>query len=106
MKVICPDLFLPEKQITKHSGIKVAFDTTSLISSNRSLLEELNDDYSRVKPEENSGVHLIIHEEDERSNIDNRSTKKSKKASNIDHQSDHSLYKSKTSIDEKIADKN
>ena len=48
MKIICPQLFEPQNEKSKYIGMKVEFDTSHLVASNRSLLEELEDDYGDV----------------------------------------------------------
>lgn len=48
MKIICPALFDRKNEKSKFIGMKVDFDTTHLVKSNRSLLKELEDDFGEA----------------------------------------------------------
>lgn len=58
MKIICPSLFEKMNEKSTHIGLKVIFDTSHLVESNRSLLKELEDDVSAL------GVNLKKAKED------------------------------------------
>ena len=84
MKMICPDLFDQENQEAIRVGIKVNFDTSNLVKSNRSLLQELSDDMSQVLPgsSEEEGIDaqdVSLEGEDH----DNRTPKNVKKKNKI-----------------------
>lgn len=63
MKVICPDLFHPDNEYANKIGLKVSFDTSSLISSKKSLLKELSDDFSQINPQ-NQSANIEVNFED------------------------------------------
>jgi hypothetical protein len=69
--------------------MKVSFDTTHLVRSNKSLLKELEDDFGAV-PQENSSLDFEVYEEEEKSNMDNVTHKKIGKSSVVEH-SDHNI---------------
>lgn len=70
MKVIAPKLFDPKYEKSKFVGLRVDFDTTSLKSKDKSLLQELEDekdDSAINNPQKNpiESGDLIVHEESE-----------------------------------------
>ena len=52
LKLMCPDLFDKESQDNLKRGMVVDFDTTTMISSKRSLLRELEDENELENPKE------------------------------------------------------
>lgn len=69
MKVIAPKLFDPRYEKEKFVGIRLEFDTTSLKSKDRSLLQELEDDVglegSRQQSMQMESGDIMAHEESE-----------------------------------------